>query len=359
MKPTPPNAEANGQAGPAVITGGAGFIGCNLADRLLSTGQRVTVYDNLSRPGSAKNLRWLKERHGERLSVETADVQDAPALRRALQGAASVFHFAAQVAVTSSLAEPRHDFYVNAGGTFNVLEALRVLPEPPPLILTSTNKVYGCLKGLELRALECRYDPVSEAIRANGIGEAQQLDFYSPYGCSKGAADQYALDYARSFGIPAVVFRMSCIYGPHQFGTEDQGWLAHFLLTMLRGGALTIYGDGKQVRDVLFIDDLVTAFLLARENIAALSGHAFNIGGGPENTVSLIELLQLLGELGAPRPEIRRGEWRVGDQRYYVSDCSKFRAATGWCPSIGVRAGVLRLFRWFQETCPPLPHSSP
>jgi CDP-paratose 2-epimerase len=332
-----------------LITGGAGFIGTNLADRLLSENRSVLLYDDLSREGVDQNVEWLRERHGSRLRVEVADVRDRQALRAAVRSADQVFHLAAQVAVTTSLTDPVHDFEVNVGGTLNLLEALRTLETPPPLVFTSTNKVYGALADLPL-ALNCsRYQPLDAATRT-GINEERPLDFHSPYGCSKGAADQYVLDYARTFGIPAAVFRMSCIYGLHQMGNEDQGWLAHFLIRAIQGKPIMIYGDGMQVRDVLFVEDLVDAFLLAQANIHTLSGQAFNIGGGLGNTLSLRELLDTIAAISGEPPQVRMRDWRVGDQRYYVSDTRKFKAATGWAPKVCIREGVEKLYRWLLES---------
>jgi CDP-paratose 2-epimerase len=257
-----------------------------------------------------------------------------------------VFHFAAQVAVTTSLEEPRTDFDVNVGGTLNILEALRTAGCKAPLLYTSTNKVYGGLSDVGLRSSADRCEPVDPDIRASGVSEARPLDFHTPYGCSKGAADQYVLDYARSFGLPAVVFRMSCVYGPHQFGTEDQGWVAHFLIRAMEGEPITLYGDGKQVRDILFVDDLVDAMVLAQERIQETSGRAFNIGGGPERTVSLLELLAHIRHIQGARPRVSFEACRTGDQRYYVSDTSSFRAATGWEPRVGAPEGIARLNDW-------------
>ncbi len=335
---------------PVLITGGAGFIGTNVADRLLRSGRSVILFDNLSRPGTEQNLRWLRETHGSRVHVEVADVRDPFALRRAVQSAAEVYHFAAQVAVTTSLTGPIYDFEVNLRGTLNLLEALRALDIPPPLIFTSTNKVYGALQDVGLVFNGSRYEPENPDLRSTGVGEWRPLDFHSPYGCSKGAADQYVLDYARIYGLPAVVFRMSCIYGQHQHGNEDQGWVAHFLISAIEGSPITLYGDGMQVRDVLNVDDLVNAFLLAQEKMTALSGQAFNIGGGPENTISLLELLEIITELQGRKPAIRFDSWRPGDQRYYVSDTAKFRAATGWSPRVNVSEGVRRLYGWLLES---------
>jgi len=255
-------------------------------------------------------------------------------------------HFAAQVAVTSSLTNPLEDFEINASGTLNLLEAIRAAAEPPPLVFTSTNKVYGGLHDLKLKRYPTRYVPEEPGLRKHGVSESRTLDFHSPYGCSKGAADQYVLDYARTFGLPAVVFRMSCIYGPHQFGNQDQGWIAHFLVRSIFDQPITVYGDGLQVRDVLFIDDLIDAFLLAQCNMPALAGEAFNIGGGPENTISLLELLDLISEFHGGCPSIEFAQWREADQRYYVSDTSKFRRLTGWHPRVSVREGVSALYRW-------------
>jgi CDP-paratose 2-epimerase len=354
---------------PVLITGGCGFIGTNLADRVLAGGREVLLYDNLSRPGVERNLRWLRQTHGDLVRVEAADVRDPYVLRAAVGRASAVFHFAAQVAVTTSLTNAVHDFDVNARGTLNLLEALRAQDDPPPLVFTSTNKVYGGLPDVRLRLNTSngpngangsngpnggasRYEPADDAIRAHGIGEDRPLDFHSPYGCSKGAADQYVIDYARTFGLPAAVFRMSCIYGPHQFGTEDQGWVAHFLIRALQGQPITVYGDGLQVRDVLFVDDLVDAFLLAQAAMPRVTGQAFNIGGGPGNTLSLAELLDLIARLHGRRPAVLGGAWRPGDQRYYVSDHRKMTAATGWAPRVGVDRGVRRLYEWLRETQP-------
>ncbi|HZS56915.1 MAG TPA: NAD-dependent epimerase/dehydratase family protein [Bryobacteraceae bacterium] len=332
----------------AVITGGAGFIGTNLAERLVHEGFKVTLFDNLSRFGVDKNIEWLTSTYPEDTTLDEGDIRNADHVRKALRKADQVFHLAAQVAVTTSLVNPREDHEINVGGTINVLEALRENASPPALIFTSTNKVYGGLTDLTLERNCTRYRPLDASLRT-GISEQRPLDFHSPYGCSKGAADQYVLDYARSFGIPAVVFRMSCIYGPHQMGTEDQGWIAHFLIKAISGEPIVICGDGMQVRDVLFIEDLVDAFLLAQANSRTLSGQAFNIGGGLGNTISLLELLQLIETMEGRKPNIQMEDWRVGDQRYYVSDTAKFKAATGWAPRVSVREGIGRLYKWLKE----------
>lgn len=342
-----------------VIFGGAGFIGSNLACRLLESGERVRVVDNLSRPKVERNLHWLAERFGDRLEASIADVRDERAVRRAVEGVDRVFHFAAQVAVTDSLVQPAHDFEVNARGTLNVLEAIRGQKKPPALLFTSTNKVYGGLPDVRLVREGTRYAPADPLLARSGISEARPLDFESPYGCSKGCADQYVLDWARSYGLRTVVFRMSCIYGPRQFGTEDQGWVAHFLIRALEGEPITLYGDGFQVRDLLFIDDLVRAFRLAMERIDQISGQAFNVGGGPERTVSLVELLEKIGaRLGTP-PEVRHADWRVGDQRYYVSNTGKLREATGWSPRVDVDEGTGHLLSWLRTLHGPAERSEP
>jgi CDP-paratose 2-epimerase len=333
-----------------LITGGAGFIATNVADRLLREGWRVRIFDNLSRAGVEQNVRWLVSRHGARLETRVGDVRDLASLTNALSGAQRVFHFAAQVAVTTSLVDPFLDFDVNARGTLNLLEAVRAMDRPPSVLFTSTNKVYGNLDDILLVARGRRYQPADASIAANGIAEDCPLDFHSPYGCSKGAADQYVLDYARTFDLPATVFRMSCIYGPHQFGTEDQGWVAHFLIRALRRAGLTLYGDGMQVRDVLFVEDLVDAMMLAHERIDLTAGRAFNIGGGPANTISLLELLELIGELTGTEPLYDLEPWRPADQRYYVSNTTAFQELTGWKARVPVAAGVQRLMDWLLES---------
>ncbi|MGE5403133.1 MAG: GDP-mannose 4,6-dehydratase [Ignavibacteriales bacterium] len=331
---------------PVLITGGAGFIGTNLAHRLLSSGKPVIIFDNLSRPGVEENLQWLIDTHSELLQVKVADTRDPYAVREAVQQAGSVYHFAAQVAVTTSLDNPVNDFEVNLRGTLNILEALRSLKNPIPLLFTSTNKVYGKLSDVAMVKNGMRYEPANEHIRLHGIGEGRHLDFHSPYGCSKGSADQYVIDYARIYNLPNVVFRMSCIYGPHQFGTEDQGWVAFFLLKALRGEPITIYGDGLQVRDILYAEDLITGMIRAHEKIEITRGNAYNIGGGPENTISLLELLAFISELHGESPGINFSAWRQGDQRYYVSDTSSYRDATGWYPKVNAREGVEKLYHW-------------
>lgn len=333
----------------SVVTGGAGFIGCNLTARLLEQGQRVRVIDNLSRPGVEENLEWLKQLPGAaRLEFAPCDVRDRYGLAQAMQGAERIFHLAGQVAVTTSLEDPVSDFDVNLGGTLNVLEAARSLRTVAPVIFASTNKVYGGLEDIELAVVGQRYQPVDADYLAHGVGEQRPLDFHSPYGCSKGGADQYVVDYARCMGVPSVVFRMSCIYGPHQFGTEDQGWVAHFLIKALKGEPIMLYGDGMQVRDILHVSDAVDAYLTAASQIHRLSGRAFNLGGGPANTISLLQLLDWIAELTGQRPAVNFAAWRPGDQRYFVSDTRRLTAATGWQANVGARAGVADLYRWLR-----------
>jgi CDP-paratose 2-epimerase len=335
-----------------LVTGGAGFIGTNLSDRLAREGADVVVFDNLSRKGVEENYRWLKLRHQTRVELMEGDVRDAACLRDALKAVDQVFHFAAQVAVTNSLADPVEDFAVNAEGTLNLLEAMRRQARRPFLVYTSTNKVYGGLGALELLERQTRREPADPRLRRLGVPETQPLDFCSPYGCSKGAADQYVLDYARTFDIPACVFRMSCIYGPHQHGTEDQGWVAHFLIRALEEEAITIFGDGRQVRDLLFVEDLVEAFLAASQRIQTVRGHAFNIGGGPDNVSSLLEMVEMIGKVARRDPAVAFAEPRPSDQLYYVSDTRKFQKITGWKPRIGIREGVANLHAWLKANRP-------
>ncbi len=351
----PPSAIRNSQSKPrpVLITGGAGFIGSNLADRLLRLGRPVMILDNLSRVGVEHNVRYLWDTYGDLLEVHVGDVRNKGLVEKLAARCESIFHFAAQVAVTTSLTDPADDFETNLQGTLNVLEAARRQDPLPPVLFTSTNKVYGDLQDVELVPVGKRHVPRDHGTRVSGISEARPLDFHSPYGCSKGAADQYVLDYARMYGLPGVVFRMSCIYGRRQLGTEDQGWVAHFALQMLRDGPLTLYGDGRQVRDILYIDDLLDAMLLAAEHIQAVAGKAFNIGGGPDNAVSLLEVIEQLSELSGVQPEIRYGPRRKGDQSYYVSDFHRFSQATGWTPRVSAQRGVPRLYHWILENVQP------
>ncbi len=331
-----------------LITGGAGFIGTNLANRLLEKGHEVTVYDNLSRPGVEKNLEWLKSRHTN-LKIAVADVRDYMALETEVREASHIFHLAAQVAVTTSLKFPVFDFEINLKGTINLLEAIRKSENKPSLVFTSTNKVYGNLNDIKIKKNFSRYYLEDAKLEKKGIAESRNLDFHSPYGSSKGAADQYILDYARSFGLKNVVFRMSCIYGPHQFGTEDQGWVAHFILKALRNEKITLYGDGMQVRDILYVEDLINAFELAWNNVDQLKGEVFNMGGGPGNVISLLELIEMLETFQDKKIKVSFQDWRKGDQKYYVSDFGKFNDFTGWSPQVSYKEGVEKLYNWLRK----------
>jgi CDP-paratose 2-epimerase len=335
---------------PILVTGGAGFIGCNIANALAERGHEVLVYDALSRPGVERNLAWLKERHGEQVIPIVADIRDEDRLARAAREAKAVFHMAAQVAVTTSMADPREDFEINIRGTLHLLDALRLKGEGTPVIFASTNKVYGDLADLDFRRQGDRYVPVDPLVAGRGIAEDRPLDFHTPYGCSKGAADQYVLDYARSFGLRAAVLRMSCIYGVRQMGTEDQGWVAHFLIRALEGEPITLYGDGCQVRDILDVSNAVEAYLKAWERIDRVKGRAFNLGGGPANAVSLRELLAHMSGLLGREVDVRFEDWRAGDQRYFVADSSRLKAELGTSPAMPWRQGVANLLEWLRES---------
>jgi CDP-paratose 2-epimerase len=335
--------------GPILITGGSGFIGSNLADSFLADGHEVIIVDDLSRPGVRQNLDWLVSRYGSRVEPVIADVRDRAALAPAVGRARAVYHFAAQTAVTTSLVEPGDDFAVNLGGTFNVLEAVRQSGRAVPVIFASTNKVYGGLEDIPVEASDERYAPEDQDIATTGIDETRPLDFCTPYGCSKGAADQYVLDYATSFGIPTAVLRMSCIYGPRQFGTEDQGWVAHFLIRALRGEPISIYGDGRQVRDILHVRDAVAAYRAVLGNIGAVKGQAFNLGGGPANAVSLRQLLLEVAEIVGRDLDLSYADWRQGDQVWFVANTRRLEAALGWRPTISWREGVRDLARWLAD----------
>lgn len=332
----------------AIITGGAGFIGANTVDRLLQDGHGVVVIDDLSRAGSDRNLDWLRGRHGE-FPFYRLDVRDYKRLREAFTrhaGVDLVLHFAAQVAVTTSVQEPRHDFEINALGAFNLLEAVRELGLDPVLLYSSTNKVYGALSHMRIVEDESRYRYDTSV---SGVSEREPLDFYSPYGCSKGAADQYFRDYHRIYGLRTIVFRNSCIYGPRQFGVEDQGWVAWFVIAAVMGRPITIYGDGKQVRDLLNVGDLIDAMLMAVERADTTAGEIYNIGGGPENSISVWkEFGPLLSGLLEREIPVSPGEWRPGDQPLYVSDISKAGRDFGWVPKVRVREGVRELVEWVQ-----------
>jgi CDP-paratose 2-epimerase len=330
------------------ITGGAGFIGSNYVNRLLERGEKVTIFDNLSRAGASRNLAWLQEKYGKNaFQLAVGDVRDADLLSKSSQLADIIIHLAGQVAVTTSVINPREDFEINALGTFNMLEAARSNPRKPLFLYASTNKVYGGMQDVKVveDATRWRYADLPQ-----GCPETQALDFHSPYGCSKGAGDQYVRDYARIYDLPTVVLRQSCIYGPRQFGVEDQGWVAWMIIAAITGRPLSIYGDGKQIRDVLHVEDLLDAYDSVLAKIDTLRGQVYNLGGGPENTMSIwSEFGPLLEKLlGKPIP-VLRGDWRPGDQKVFVADIRKAGRELGWRPKVGVEEGVQRLFKWVKE----------
>jgi CDP-paratose 2-epimerase len=335
-----------------LVTGGAGFIGSNAAARYASEGHEVLVFDNLSRAGSRHNATWLEERHS--VKTERGSVSDFEAVRDVVVRFAPdvVLHCAGQVAVTSSVQDPRRDFEDNALGTFNLLEALRLLAPRAILLFGSTNKVYG---GLEDLRVERALDRWTWPELPEGCPEERPLDFHSPYGCSKGAADQYVRDYARIYGLRTVVFRQSCIYGYRQFGVEDQGWVAWFTIRSVQGAPVTIYGDGYQVRDVLFVDDLLDAYAAAVQRIDQVAGRVYNVGGGPQNTMSLRELVADLDALNGRRLDVAFADWRPGDQRVFVCDLSRARHELGWAPRVHRREGVKRLHQWVSDNLGAMP----
>ena len=339
--------------GPVLITGGAGFIGSNLADAIASDGRDVLIYDALARPGVERNLAWLKGKHGRKIRSVVADIRDAAAVRDAARDASAVFHFAAQVAVTTSMVDPMDDHGINILGTLNVLEALRRRNDPAPVVFASTNKVYGDLADVDLVVENDAYTPSDPTLRG-GVSEKRALDFHTPYGCSKGAADQYVLDYSRSFGLATCVLRMSCIYGPRQMGTEDQGWVAHFLIRALKGQSITLYGDGRQVRDVMHVRDAIGAYIAAWRAVDRVNGRAFNLGGGASNAVSLRQVLRAIEDLTGRCVPTASQSWRPGDQRYYVSDIAAAREALNLPQPMDWRLGLEDLADWLGSAEGPL-----
>jgi CDP-paratose 2-epimerase len=330
----------------ALVTGGCGFIGANLVDRLLERGESVVAFDNLSRRGSEKNAKWLEERHGSKFQLERGDVRDAEAIAEAGRDVDIIYHLAAQVAVTTSVSDPRSDFEINALGTFNTLEAARCSGRKPIFIFASTNKVYGSMEDLAIVEKPTRY-----AYRdIVGLGEDRPLDFHSPYGCSKGAADQYVRDYHRIYGLPTVVFRQSAVYGTRQFGVEDQGWMAWFIIAAVQGRPITIYGDGKQVRDMLNVQDLLDAYDTAAARIETTAGQVFNLGGGPDRTISVwAEFGPLLeGLLGLKIP-VEHRSWRPGDQKVCTFNISRAERDLGWKQNVELESGIRELVRWVIE----------
>ena len=330
------------------ITGGAGFIGSNYVHRLLERGENVTVYDNLSRAGAKRNLRWLQEKYGApAFQLIVGDVRDATLLTNSSKEVDTIIHLAAQVAVTTSVINPREDFEINALGTFNLLEAARINGRKPIIIYASTNKVYGGMDDVKVVEDKTRWRYADLPL---GCPETQPLDFHSPYGCSKGTGDQYVRDYARIYDLPTVVLRQSCIYGPRQFGVEDQGWIAWMIIAAVTSRPLTIYGDGKQIRDVLHVDDLLNAYDETIAKIDTVKGQVYNLGGGSENTMSVwTEFGPLLESLMGKPIQVSRGDWRPGDQKVFVADIRKAERELGWKPKVGVREGVGRLFEWVSE----------
>lgn len=335
-----------------LITGGAGFIGSNYVNRLLQRGETVTIFDNLSRAGAVRNIRWLKEVYGEKgVDLVLGDVRETEQVARAAKQADVIVHLAAQVAVTTSVTHPREDFEINALGTFNTLEAARLSGRNPLFLYASTNKVYGGMDDVAIVEEPTRY---RYADFPEGISESQPLDFHSPYGCSKGTGDQYVRDYARIYGLPTVVFRQSCIYGPRQYGIEDQGWVAWFVIAALTGKRISIYGDGKQVRDILFVEDLLNAYDAAIENPFVSSGQVYNIGGGAKNILSVwTEFQPILERLIGKPLDVSWGDWRPGDQKVYVSDIRKASRDLKWAPKVSVKEGIEKLFRWVQQGVKP------
>jgi CDP-paratose 2-epimerase len=329
-----------------LITGGAGFIGCNLAHHFLNKRDEVTIYDNLFRKGTEKNIEWLRARHANNLRFVKGDIRDYKNLEIITKNVDVIYHLAAQVAVTTSITNPREDFEINVLGTLNVLEAVKAAESNPILIFTSTNKVYGAMENCKVIETISRYE---HNICHLGVSENHPLDFYSPYGCSKGAADQYVHDYAKIFGLKTVVFRMSCIYGARQFGNEDQGWVAHFIISSLLNRTLTVYGNGKQVRDILYIDDLIRVFELATINITKAKGEIYNIGGGSENSISLLELITKLEDLLGRKISYTFDKPRPGDQPIYISNIKKAKVDFGWEPRVSKDEGIKRLVDWVQE----------
>jgi len=330
-----------------LVTGGAGFIGCNVVRRLLAGSHEVVVLDDLSRRGAKENLTWLQSLG--RVSFVRQDMRDAAGVRQALathRDAQVVLHLAGQVAVTTSVTDPRTDFEINAGGTFNLLEAVRRGAPETVFLYASTNKVYG---NLEHESVELRDGRYAYKHLKKGVSETAPLDFHSPYGCSKGAADQYVRDYARIYGLRSVVFRQSCIYGERQFGIEDQGWVAWFTIAAILGRRFTIFGDGRQVRDVLFVDDLAECYLQAVQEIERTAGQVYNIGGGPDNRLSLLELVDLLSQRIGRKLDPPFADWRPGDQKVFVCDVSKAQKDFGWAPKIAAPAGVERLAVWVEK----------
>lgn len=332
-----------------LITGGAGFIGVNVAAYYIKKGAEIIIFDNLSRKGANLNLKWLRNQGNFNfIKGDVADYKKITDILKKNRNINIVFHEAAQTAVTISIKNPRQDFDDNALGTFNLLEAIRNYSKDSILIYASTNKVYGALESLDTKEKESRYEFKNPKFK-KGISENYPLDFHSPYGCSKGAADQYVRDYSRIFGLKTIVFRQSCIYGPRQFGFEDQGWVAWFIIASLLKKPLTIYGNGKQVRDLLYVDDLISVYDLAIKKINKANGKIYNVGGGPQNTLSLLELINQLEKFLGYKIEYSFSEIRPGDQKIFIADISKVKKDLGWQPKININKGIKKLFNWISQ----------
>jgi len=344
-----------------LVTGGGGFIGSHVAEYYASSGVDVTVLDNLSRTemlddaSTSEEIRqynwaYLDEQYPE-VELVQGDVRDAELVADLAEGQDGIVHTAGQVAVTASLMDPRADFETNALGTFNVLEGARTAENDPAVVFASTNKVYGDnVNEIPVEEGDTRFR-YSDPSFADGIPETLSIDGceHTPYGVSKLAADLYVQDYATRGVIDGASFRMSCIYGTRQFGNEDQGWIAHFVLSALRGDDITIFGNGKQVRDALFVEDLVEAYdAYLREPAGKPS--VFNIGGGAEHTTSLLELLGMLEEEFDLDPAYSFDDWREGDQKVYVSDIGRAKSALDWQPTVGLREGIGEMIRWYEKT---------
>jgi len=330
-----------------LVTGGAGFIGINLVHSLLKNKKNyVVVYDNLSRKGTENNLKWLSSLDFTNFKFVKGDIRNYKKLKQVVKGFEEVYHLAAQVAVTKSVEDPIDDFEINAAGTLYLLEAVRLKSPSAIVIFSSTNKVYGDLSHLKLKEGKSRYYLVE---KRNGIDERENLDFHSPYGNSKGTADQYVRDYHRIYGLKTVVFRQSCIMGPHQYGNEDQGWVAHFIIKSIRGEKINIYGDGKQIRDVLEVSDLINAYILAVKKIKIARGRIYNVGGGKGNVFSLLELIKLLEKLLWRKINYEFSNWRPGDQKVFISNNSKLEKELGWKVRISKETGVKKLLNWVEK----------